>query len=637
MVAIANTIEVTPDEEQFSLDPNLAVTQGTTTLKQKDKFVGEPTETLSLDPAIGVTEEVTRSSKSLAQFVKNTALNFPGSAWQLAKDYAQPFLHPIETYEGIKTIVQGYKELIAYDKFVAENPDSPKPLITDNMRMAQAVNEYFAGRYGDWTGMDADSWETRGQKVLRTIEEDPAGFLADIATVPTLAGTGINLTGRATSLMGKIAGPGVAQAGQAITKTGQAITKAGDVIDPITGSAKFLVNAYGNTAVPLLSGSRDTFSAAKKAYDISKNGDYNTVKELWKSMWDKISWDDIVGDFNKKVTDYKNTVSKEYGKWKTRIQGEKPRVPFESIEKITKLLDELESQLYDTKTITTETQTGYDRINNKKIMTKATTTEKVPNINANKIDLDQFDAMKEIFQNYKNTPINELTADNILSLKQKLGKLRFEGAVGPFDQYFKDFNKILEDDLSKVDPLTSDVMKDYNKMSDDLVELGKTIGESKRPQQQATKISQLIKNTPRGEIGLKNIEDILKDIDSITVPQITGQTLSKGINPFGGAIALGAGAPATFGVGGIPLLSVLSDPTMGALTVTGGLLASSPTALGITGSLLGLGDRFGVNLNNVTRGGRLGRPLQQTTDAPFPVDMESMDWRIDPETYNLGL
>ena len=657
-----NPIEVTPDDQPYTLNYDKAVTirdgkpkgkvNQTSPLPAENLQEGEIT--LNYDKAVTNTGP-SPQSKSAFQFVTNVARNFPGSAKEVAKDFIQPFLDPVGTYNAVKQVAAGYKELIAYDKFISENPNSPKPPITDNMRVAQAVNEYFGDRYGDWTGADKDSWENRGKKVLATIERDPAGFLADVSSVITVAGGAAKLTGNLVSASGKglkgatnalgreggiIGGTGEAlqSVGEATKQLGTSTMKAGDFVDPLLASAKVLKQVY-KPVVMAASGSRDTFKAAEKAYDISKNQDFNATKNLWKSMWDKTSWDDIVGDFNKKVGDYKKEIGTSYNNWKTRIKGEKPMTGegnFTSIDEISKQLDDLKSELYDTQIITTETKTGVDRISNKDIFTTAQEKRFTPSLNATKEQLDAYDQILDVFKDYKSTPIEDLTADNILSLKQKIQKIRFDGPnTNPFDNYLKDFNKILESDLNKVDPNTRAVMSDYSEMADNLVELKSTIGDAKRPQTQATKLSQLIKDSPRGETGLKNIEDILRDIDSVTIPQITGQVLE---NPFdirglaGTAVATGA-----TGITGIPQIGLLADPTLATIAFGSGLLASSPRALGSVSSTLGLASKYGVDLTNATRGGRFARPIQQTTDEPFPVDLETMDWRIDPDTYNFGL
>lgn len=96
--------------------------------------------------------------------------NFGPSAWQLVKDLAQPFIHPIETFNGLKALV-------------GEDPSA-----------RQAVGQYMMERYG---GLD---------NVAESFKTDPVGVASDILG---LASGGAFLAGKTA-----IGGSRVARVGQ---------------------------------------------------------------------------------------------------------------------------------------------------------------------------------------------------------------------------------------------------------------------------------------------------------------------------------------------------------------------------------------------------------------------------------------
>ena len=104
--------------------------------------------------------------------------NAPSSIGNFVSDIVQPILHPIDTATAIKNVGQGYLEkggLISGD---------------EHTQYADAVNQYFANRYGS----------TEGFK--RALAEDPVGVFGDIPTVLT---GGEAVLGRLPGLAGKAA------------------------------------------------------------------------------------------------------------------------------------------------------------------------------------------------------------------------------------------------------------------------------------------------------------------------------------------------------------------------------------------------------------------------------------------------
>jgi hypothetical protein len=133
--------------------------------------------------------------------------NTPASAWQFAKDMAQPIIHPIDTATSLIDLGTGIIQLAI-------------PGEQGNEEMARAVGEYFADRYG---GID---------NIKETFAKDPVGFLGDASVI---------LTGGGTL---------AARSGGTLSKAGNIARRVGRAIDPATNvakAAKASARVVGNT------------------------------------------------------------------------------------------------------------------------------------------------------------------------------------------------------------------------------------------------------------------------------------------------------------------------------------------------------------------------------------------------------
>ncbi len=152
-------------------------------------------------PSLTEGEPVGRSSHVVAPYHPDmapgegaiaTLKNLPGSGVQLVKNIAHPFLHPIETKDGVVDLAKG-----VYHKFTPG--EQPEEAAVD------AVKDFFVQRYG---GLE---------NIQRTAVEDPVGFLSDIALLFTGGGAalkGAGAVGKSSTL---------ARAGQSLSKVGRSI------------------------------------------------------------------------------------------------------------------------------------------------------------------------------------------------------------------------------------------------------------------------------------------------------------------------------------------------------------------------------------------------------------------------------
>lgn len=147
--------------------------------------------------------------------------NVGSSALQTAKNIAYPVMHPIKTYEGLKSIGSGAiskaEGALGMTQDPAEKAATEAPI--------NAVGKFFKDRYGGT------------EQIKQTLATDPVGALADAAAVLTGGG----------ALAAKVPGT--------IGKAGQIAGKVGSAIDPIANTARVVSttgDAIGNTAAAVL-------------------------------------------------------------------------------------------------------------------------------------------------------------------------------------------------------------------------------------------------------------------------------------------------------------------------------------------------------------------------------------------------
>ncbi|MGX1163736.1 hypothetical protein AB7M16_000002 [Bradyrhizobium sp. USDA 372] len=179
--------------------------------------------------------------------------NAPSSLGNFVSDIVQPVLHPIDTATAIKNVGQGYLQkagLISGD---------------DSTQYADAVNQYFANRYGS----------TEGFK--RALAEDPAGVFGDISTV---------LTGGETALARL---PGLAgKAAKAAGTAGRLIDPLNVVTKPLAAGAKIADLTLGTTTG---AGAQSLAAARRTGYEGGAASEAFTSQMRGKAPIDEIVTD----------------------------------------------------------------------------------------------------------------------------------------------------------------------------------------------------------------------------------------------------------------------------------------------------------------------------------------------------------
>ena len=138
----------------------------------------------------------------LGEMASSAVGNLPGSALQFAKDVTAPIHSPIETAKGLGGLAAGaYQSMARGAKGLAVGPEEAQKLEPGAQEgNVDALIDFVKERFG---GLE---------NIKRTVAEDPAGFLADIAG---LAMGGGGLAAKAAGTAGKL-GAKVGQVGRAI-------------------------------------------------------------------------------------------------------------------------------------------------------------------------------------------------------------------------------------------------------------------------------------------------------------------------------------------------------------------------------------------------------------------------------------
>lgn len=170
-----------------------------------------------------------------------------------------------------------------------ENPE--ELLNLPGEEMASAVGKFYADRYGG------------AQNILKTIQEDPVGFLADVATVFTAGGAAL----KGASKVAQIGSKAVSTTGIAAkaAKAGQAAMKIGTKIDPILGTARVAkAGVKGIAGMGQFMASQAIGVSSKSLRNIMRNPKFELAesgKITRVSLGDKVK--KVIGQMESEVSD----------------------------------------------------------------------------------------------------------------------------------------------------------------------------------------------------------------------------------------------------------------------------------------------------------------------------------------------
>lgn len=161
---------------------------------------------------------------SAGQVASGAATNFIPSTVNLAKNIAQPFMHPINTMHNIGRLLSGGAQEL--DDAIGLNGPTPAPKTPDEQTFDN-LKTYFGNRYGS------------AENAKNSFAKDPAGVLADASIPLTLGGSS------------EIALP------NALGKTAAIVGKTGEAINPIAAMLKggsAAIRGIGSGAADVIGG-----------------------------------------------------------------------------------------------------------------------------------------------------------------------------------------------------------------------------------------------------------------------------------------------------------------------------------------------------------------------------------------------
>ena len=145
--------------------------------------------------------EAPPQSMGLGEMASSAVGNLPGSAWQLAKDVTAPIHSLVETATALGGLAAGGSQRVARSTRKMLGVESEEPGAQEGN--VDALISFVSERYG---GLE---------NIKRTVAEDPAGFLADIAGLAMGGGGAVAKAAGTAGKLGSVAKK-VSQAGRAI-------------------------------------------------------------------------------------------------------------------------------------------------------------------------------------------------------------------------------------------------------------------------------------------------------------------------------------------------------------------------------------------------------------------------------------
>lgn len=461
--------------------------------------------------------------------------NLPKSAMGLAEGLVQPVLHPIDTLTSLGSIVGGVL-----------NKLDPTGAIKFDEGSADAVGGWFASRYGSMDGFK------------RAIAEDPAGVLADAATVLTAGGAG------------------AARVGGKIGQIGAKAAKVGNAIDPFVLASKApaaarAVGSMGESAAAHIMGlpSGVGAPALETSRDAGRAGG-EQLKALRANRRGNVPIDDVLTEAKDAVSRMREEASTRYKQGMGEVSKDVNVLPFTDIEDA----------------VQKARAPGFF---------KGEVKDKSAAAAWGKVD--------ELIQHWKSLdPAEYHTPEGMDALKQAIGDIANEipmenrSASRAVTQAYNAVKR----EIVKQAPTYAKVMKDYERASTQVREVEKTLslGNNASPDTALRKLQSILRNNANTNYGRRrDLGNMLEDYGADTLmPSLAGQQTSswtpRGLAGITSSLGSTAAMAGLLGPKAAAALGVASPRVMGALAekygqatgpITKLFAERTPSQKGITG------------------------------------------------------
>jgi hypothetical protein len=454
--------------------------------------------------------------------------NFPSSAMGLVSDLVTAVTSPIQTAKTVLDLGAGVLQAVLPERFVQAVGEDKQ-----SREVARKVGEFYKDRYGSVEG------------AKKAIAEDPAGVLADAATV--LYGGGAAL--RTGALATQVGTKGAVNV-QPVARAGEAVSRLGSTIDPLGVVARTATGALAPIA-GITTGAGP--EAIRQAFEAGKAGG-ERGRMFRENISGAVPQENVLAAAKQNLSVLRNTKSSQYRSGMVDISKDKTILSFDKI-------DEALSKA--------EKRTKY-----KNEITDAAAFDKVTEA---KSIVDRWKALD---------PAEYHTPEGMDALKQSIGSV-LEG-LDPKTNAYNTVNDIygsVKSEIVKQAPVYANVMSDYTKATDQIREIEKSLslGNKASADTAMRKLQSLMRDNVQTNYGqrVRLARQLEEKGGQMMMPGIAGQALQS-VVPRGMSQVTGTGLTGYLGFQGmLPQavgMAALSSPRLMGETAYGLGVAARPVA-----------------------------------------------------------
>jgi hypothetical protein len=440
--------------------------------------------------------------------------NFPSSFMGLVSNLATAVTSPVQTAKSVLDLGAGILQAVLPESLVqAVGEDKP------SREVARKVGDFYVERYGSVEG------------AKRAIAEDPAGVLADAATVLYGAGGALRTV------------PGASQAAATTQRIGAAI-------DPLAAATRG-VGAVVPQVLGMTTGAGG--EAIRQAFEAGRTGG-ERGRMFRENISGAVPQENVLTAAKQNLAVLRNVKSDQYRSGMVDIAKDKTVLSFNGIDKA---------------------------------LSKAEKRTKFKNRVTDQIAFDRITEAKTIVDDWKGLdPAQYHTPEGMDALKQSIGAI-LEG-LDPKTNAYNTINDVygsIKSEIVKQAPVYANVMSDYTKATDQIREIEKalSLGNKASADTAMRKLQSLMRDNVQTNYGQR--VSLAKQLEQqggqMMMPGIAGQALQS-IVPRGMSQVTGGGLTGYLGFQGMlpqaAATAAMSSPRLMGEAAYGAGLAARPVS-----------------------------------------------------------
>lgn len=412
-----------------------------------------------------------KQPKSLAGVAGEAISNIPSSIGNLVGGIAQTVIHPIDTATNIGKLVVGTGEALTGKLAQAVNPElTAAP--SEREQMANQMGNYYANRYGSAEGFK------------QALAKDPAGVMADAASVLGLGGAALSKAG-------------IARAGEALTSASSAVDPLANVARGISGAA----TVSGKAIAPALGMTTGAGAEAiKNAYQAGKQGG-QAAEKFQGNLRGNLPMQDVLDTAKSDLANMNAAKTAEYRANMDAVRTDKTVLDFNNIDK--SLVDNAQKVMFGSQ------------------------IKNAPAADALKKISDTIGEWKGLDPSQYHTP------EGLDALKQTVGGI-LESI--PFEEKTArmvagDVYNSIKNEITKQAPTYAKTMQDYSDASDQIKEIERalSLGQKASADTSMRKLQSLMRNNASTNYGnrLNLAQQLEQQGGQQIMPALAGQALNS--------------------------------------------------------------------------------------------------------------